>query len=284
MSSHSLRTKTKNGQEVMIECGWDSWEQHYTLSIEDDRFVTCYNTHDNPADWPKDLVMFDSRDTKGGKMTLTQIEEKFTELGITVPPALLVHLKIEQEQNLDRYRRFWSTGLISNHEKGYQYRLWSDEVDPRLINPSSPQKIILRSTDDLSDMHIRQQLVEMNITYGHTFEIGGTAIIGPNVTLGDEVLFQGNVTVGARSHIETGVILNEGCVVGEGVCIGEWAEISDGVQIEDRVQIGKDCLLRRHAYIEQDAQIGAGARIGKNQRVTSHTIIAAGSGWNNATE
>lgn len=103
-----------------------------------------------------------------------------------------------------------------------------------------------------------------------------TAVIGPNVKLGE------NVQIGPYAVIQDQAILGDGCRVGPHVHINGWTTIGEGTKIhagavigdepqdysykggESYTVIGKNCTLREYTTIHRGAEEGTTTSVGDN--------------------
>jgi sugar O-acyltransferase (sialic acid O-acetyltransferase NeuD family) len=78
-------------------------------------------------------------------------------------------------------------------------------------------------------------------------------VIGPNVTM------TGGVRIGAGTHINSCVSINQSSIIGDFVTIGPGARICGDVTIEDEVQIGAGAIIINTKTVGAGAIVGAGA-------------------------
>ena len=86
----------------------------------------------------------------------------------------------------------------------------------------------------------------------HEAGIHPTAVIAPDVTLGDGVSIGAYTVVGARSRIGAGTVILSHVTVGADVAIGAQGLVHAGVRIGDRVMIGERVIVHANAVIGSD--------------------------------
>lgn len=89
-----------------------------------------------------------------------------------------------------------------------------------------------------------------------------TAILGPNVTLGEGVVLCPRVTVTCDVEIGEMAMLNLHCTVGHDVRIGAWSTISAQCDLTGFVQLGEDAFLGSGVRVIPGKQVGDGAVVG----------------------
>ena len=92
-----------------------------------------------------------------------------------------------------------------------------------------------------------------------------TAIVGPNVTLGEGAVICPRVSITCDVEIGAMVMLNLHCTVGHDVRIGAWSTISAQCDLTGFVQVGEDVFF------------GSGARVIPGKRVGDRAVVGAGS-------
>ena len=92
-----------------------------------------------------------------------------------------------------------------------------------------------------------------------------TAIVGPNVTLGEGVVLCPRVTVTCDVQIDEMVMLNLHCTVGHDVRIGAWSTVSAQCDLTGSVQVGVGAFL------------GSGVRVIPGKRIGDDAVVGAGS-------
>ncbi|CAA6676768.1 MULTISPECIES: acetyltransferase [unclassified Lentimonas] len=92
-----------------------------------------------------------------------------------------------------------------------------------------------------------------------------TAIVGPNVSIGEGVVICPRVTVTCDVEIGEMVMLNLHCTVGHDVRVGAWSTVSAQCDLTGFVQLGEDVFL------------GSGVRVIPGKRIEDGAVVGAGS-------
>jgi NDP-sugar pyrophosphorylase family protein len=101
--------------------------------------------------------------------------------------------------------------------------------------------------------------LEKGVVVGKSPKVLGTAVIGEGAWVGDHVEFEGHVTLGARTRIESSVRLSD-CVILEGVRIGSHTRVEKSI-------IGPQSVVGSHCFVGPDQVLGSGARLPSHSQV-----------------
>lgn len=107
--------------------------------------------------------------------------------------------------------------------------------------------------------------LEKGTAVGKNIRVLGSAVIGEGVSIGDHVEFEGHVTVGAGSHIESSVRLSD-CVILEGVRVGAHTRI-------DKSIIGAQSKVGDYCHVGPDQVLGQGSRLPSHSQVIPGLLV-----------
>jgi sugar O-acyltransferase (sialic acid O-acetyltransferase NeuD family) len=89
--------------------------------------------------------------------------------------------------------------------------------------------------------------------------LGGDNRFGPGVLVAAGAHVTTNVTIGAHTHLNVGVVVHHDCEIGEFVTISPGAFLNGDVRIGDDAWIGPGAIITRGVSIGSGAVIGAGS-------------------------
>lgn len=89
-----------------------------------------------------------------------------------------------------------------------------------------------------------------------------TALIGPDVQLGEGVIIYERSSVTTNVRIGDHTHLNVRCVVQHDSVVGEFVQFSPGVFVNGDCTLGDDVFLGTGAIVTRGCEVGEGARIG----------------------
>jgi sugar O-acyltransferase (sialic acid O-acetyltransferase NeuD family) len=118
----------------------------------------------------------------------------------------------------------------------------------------------------------RQDVYNRFTQEGYCFAtvIHPTAIIAPDVQIGDGVqimagaILQSGSSVGSNAIVNTGAIVDHDCVVGAHAHIAPGAVLSGGVQVDSRAHVGTGACIIQGVSIGAASVVGAGAVVIKD--------------------
>lgn len=102
--------------------------------------------------------------------------------------------------------------------------------------------------------------------------IHATAVIGPNVTIEDNVYIGPYCVIGMPAEWKGKEHIDKGVFIGKGTRITGLVTIDSGA--EHQTQIGENCYLMKHSYIAHDCIISNNVTICAGAKLGGHTIVA----------
>ena len=119
----------------------------------------------------------------------------------------------------------------------------------------------------IGDVALRRKLYDMCKKIGYDLPniIDASAILSPNIALGEGNFIGKGTIINTNVRIGSGCIFNTGCII-EHDCL-----------IEDFVHIAPGCTLSGGIWIKKHAHIGTHTTIIQNITVGKETLIGAGS-------
>lgn len=99
-----------------------------------------------------------------------------------------------------------------------------------------------------------------------------TAVIGPNVTIEDNVYIGPYCIIGMPAEWNGKEHIDKGVFIGKGTRITGIVTIDSGV--EHQTQIGDNCYLMKHSHVGHDAILCEGVTLSCGAKIGGHTIIA----------
>lgn len=106
--------------------------------------------------------------------------------------------------------------------------------------------------------------------------------IHPTVTLGSEVILDGNVHIGPHTYVNSGLIQSG---PKSKVVIGEWCAIGNNVNIlavthdteratgPERPLVEKDIRIGNHVWIGSNVYVGNGCTVGNNSVIGANAVV-----------
>jgi UDP-N-acetylglucosamine acyltransferase len=135
-------------------------------------------------------------------------------------------------------------------------------------------------------------LVDSAAELGDRVRIGAYSVIGPGITLEDDVeighhvVLEGRVVVGAGTKIGHGSVVGappqdlkfkpdtaSGVVIGPGTALREYVTVHRATQEGGWTRIGAGCLLMSMCHVAHDCQIGDGVIVINYAGITGHCEI-----------
>lgn len=120
-----------------------------------------------------------------------------------------------------------------------------------------------------------------NVETGHGVLIREKTVIGEWTRIGTYSVIDGNVKIGSKNNIQTGVYIPPGTVIGSNVFMGPYVTVTNdryppspkvsGVIIEDYAAVGSRAILIAGIRVGEGAVIGAGAIVTKD--VQARTVV-----------
>jgi UDP-N-acetylglucosamine acyltransferase len=98
-----------------------------------------------------------------------------------------------------------------------------------------------------------------------------TSIIGPNVTIEDDVYIGPYCIIGMPAEWKGKEDIDLGVTIGKGTRITGMVTIDSGVN--NRTQIGENCYLMKHSHVGHDAILSNNVTLSCGAKVGGHTII-----------
>ena len=135
-------------------------------------------------------------------------------------------------------------------------------------------------------------IIDRGARLGANVRIGPYAVVGGDVTIGDDsevashVLLEGRVELGARVRVGHGAVVGAapqdlkfnpdtptGVRVGDGTVIREYVTIHRATKPEGWTEVGADCLLMATCHVAHDCRVGQGVVIINYAGLTGHCGI-----------
>lgn len=156
-----------------------------------------------------------------------------------------------------------------------------------------------------NDSVVLSSCIGKNVSVGHHCYIGKDVILGDDVVIEHNVILEGSVEIGARSTIESGVVIGlcgfghykdthnvfrriphlGGVIIGEDVYIGANSTVARGTIantiIEDHVKIDARCHIAHNDIIKRGVMITGGVGIAGSVTVEEDAWIGPNSTINN---
>jgi sugar O-acyltransferase (sialic acid O-acetyltransferase NeuD family) len=161
-------------------------------------------------------------------------------------------------------------GLIDSFENRDYWGRCVDGVE--VLGGTAALEAIEAATDlgvvlAIADPTQKQTFADMLAARGHQFVsiIHPTAILAPDVTIGAGSIINAGVIIERGSRIGAHVIIHAGCVIEHDNVVEDFANVAPGVVTAGRVTIGKGATVYTGARIIPDVVIG------------SHAIVGAGA-------
>ena len=92
--------------------------------------------------------------------------------------------------------------------------------------------------------------------------VAPTAVIAPNVEIGEGTFVGANAVLSVGVHVGNGVIINHLASIGHDVFIGDFAQICPCAGLSGGVSIGEEALLGTNASVVPLKRVGARAVVG----------------------
>lgn len=105
--------------------------------------------------------------------------------------------------------------------------------------------------------------------------VAASAVIGPDVSIGDGSVVCAGAVVTADVTIGEHVAVHVGCLIGHDASIGDFATLSPGSRISGGVDVGRGAFLGTGAAVIEQLHIGADSVVGAGAVVISN--VPAGS-------
>jgi sugar O-acyltransferase (sialic acid O-acetyltransferase NeuD family) len=103
---------------------------------------------------------------------------------------------------------------------------------------------------------------------GFTRLIHPTAVIAPSVKLGDGVVVQAGVIIGARTVLGDHVMVNRGALIGHHATFGDYVTVQPGANIGGATTIEARAYIALGAMVLDRRRVGEGALVGAGALVT----------------
>lgn len=100
-----------------------------------------------------------------------------------------------------------------------------------------------------------------------------TAVIGPNVTIEDDVYIGPHCIIGFPAEWRGREIEDKGVIIRSGTRLTGLVTIDAGV--ERPTIIGKDCYLMKHSHVGHDAALGESVTLSCGAKVGGHACVGA---------
>jgi UDP-N-acetylglucosamine acyltransferase len=136
-------------------------------------------------------------------------------------------------------------------------------------------------------------IVDPDVELGDGVVVGPYAIVGPRVTLGE------GTALGPHVVVERNTVVGRGCEVGAGSILGAapqdrkfadaetWLEVGDntiireyttlhrGTEARGRTQVGNDCFLMTYVHVAHDCLLEDGVTIANMVQLAGHVTVEA---------
>jgi UDP-3-O-[3-hydroxymyristoyl] glucosamine N-acyltransferase len=154
-----------------------------------------------------------------------------------------------------------ASGIEDAQDGDITYFLESREA--ALLERLTPHTVVI-ARNEIKDCHACMLLSENpQFTFARALEvlyskpspppgISEHAVIGSNVTLGDDLSIGAQVVIGDNAVLGSRVILCPGTCIGEGVSIGEGSFLYPNVTVREKVSIGREVIIHSGTVVGAD--------------------------------
>ena len=184
------------------------------------------------------------------------------EIAKVIDAQIVIPASLQESEDFYHQCSIHSLATLANAGKGQLAFLANSKYRQQLVDTSASAVII--SAEAVDNCQVVALVMEnpymgyakaanlLNTTPASASGVHSSAIVDASATLGQ------NVSVGANTVIESGVILADnvtigaGCFIGKNAIIGQSTQLWSNISVYHDVQIGEHCLIQANTVIGSD--------------------------------